>query len=93
MIARGRRSHRSSGFDGLGTFGEVPLSSKLDGLWLVSGPMLLISYFDLRPSWPCAEGGVRSRWPIPGHHAVVVSVKKTAWGTTRALALTWYVPA
>ena len=36
MIARGRRSHRPSGFDGLGAIGEVPLSSKLDGLWLVS---------------------------------------------------------
>ena len=28
-------------FDGLGTIGDVPLSSKLDGLRLVSAPMLL----------------------------------------------------
>ena len=48
MIARGRRSHRSSGFDGLEAFGEVPLSSKLDGLWLVPGPMLRTPSYDRR---------------------------------------------
>jgi hypothetical protein len=41
MIAPGQEVPSVKRFDGHGAFGEVPLSSKLDGLWLVPGPMLL----------------------------------------------------
>ena len=55
MIARGQEVPSVKRFDGLGTFGEPPLSSRLDGLW----PVLFQCYSDPGcADWSRYPGGV-----------------------------------
>jgi hypothetical protein len=57
MIARGQEVPSVKRFDGLGTFGEPPLSSRLDGLW----PVLFQCYSDPGcADWSRCPGALRA---------------------------------